>query len=111
MVVVILLDEVSAWYEDLDQLSSDAVYRVVGLLEANGVTLGSPHSSQIKGSTLAMRELRVQAGGEPIRILYVFDPKRQAVLLLGGNKGGDDDWYVTNVPLAEKRYGEYLAGK
>jgi hypothetical protein len=110
MAEVVVLDEFAEWYGGLNDQDTDAVARIVGLLEHKGVALGSPYSSQIKGSNMAMRELRVQSGGDPIRILYAFDPKRQAVLLLGGNKGGDDGWYETNVPLAEKRYRRYLAG-
>jgi hypothetical protein len=48
-----------------------------------------------------MRELRVQHQGRPYRILYVFDPRRVAILLLGGDKTGDDRWYEKNVPLAD----------
>ena len=42
-----------------------------------------------------MRELRVQYRGEPYRLLYAFDPRRVALLLIGGSKGGDDSWYDT----------------
>jgi hypothetical protein len=68
-----------------------------------------PYSSKINGSRHSqMRELRIQHQGEPYRILYAFDPRRTAVLLLGGNKGGDDRWYVVNVPKADKLYDELL---
>jgi hypothetical protein len=50
----------------------------------------------------------VQIHGEPWRIIFIFDPQRNAVLLLGGNKTGDNRWYKKNIPLAEKRYFEYL---
>ena len=40
-----------------------------------------------------MRELRVQHRGKPYRILYAFDPRRCAILLIGGNKTGKDQWY------------------
>jgi hypothetical protein len=55
-----------------------------------------------------MKELRVQHDGDPYRILFVFDPQRQAVLLIGGNKRADKRWYEKNIPLAERRYIEYL---
>ena len=42
-------------------------------------------------------------------MLYAFDPSRAAVLLIGGDKTGDDRWYQTNVPIAEKLYDHYLA--
>jgi hypothetical protein len=55
-----------------------------------------------------MRELRVQIGGEPYRIFYAFDPRRAAILLVGGNKGGDDQFYARMVPIADRVYGEHL---
>jgi hypothetical protein len=55
-----------------------------------------------------MRELRIQHKGEPYRLLYAFDPRRVAILLLGGNKGGSDRWYEENIPRADKLYTEHL---
>jgi hypothetical protein len=55
-----------------------------------------------------MRELRIQHKGEPYRILYAFDPRRTAILLLGGNKGGEDRWYEENIPKADALYDEYI---
>ena len=55
-----------------------------------------------------MRELRVQSGGRPLRVLYAFDPRRMAILLIGGNKAGDDRFYKRYVPLADKLYDEHL---
>jgi len=53
--------------------------------------------------------LRIQHKGSPIRILYAFNPKRIALLLLGGSKEGDDRWYEVNVPKADKLYDVHLA--
>ncbi len=55
-----------------------------------------------------MRELRVQVGGEPYRIFYAFDPRRAAILLLGGNKVGDDDFYDRMIPIADRIYDQHL---
>ena len=55
-----------------------------------------------------MRELRIQYGGDPYRILYAFDPARNALLILGGNKTGNNRWYDENVPKAEKIFEQYL---
>lgn len=61
------------------------------------------------GSDLShMRELRIQHEGRPYRVLYAFDPKRTAYLLLGGDKTGDDRWYEVNVPKAEKIYAKHV---
>jgi len=56
-----------------------------------------------------MRELRIQHAGEPYRILYAFDPRRTAILLIGGNKTGDDRWYDKYIPVADKLYGQHIA--
>jgi hypothetical protein len=55
-----------------------------------------------------MRELRAQAGGDPLRILYAFDPRRIAILLVAGDKTGDDRWYEANVPIADKLFEHHL---
>jgi len=55
-----------------------------------------------------MRELRTQSAGKPLRTLYAFDPLRTAILLLGGDKTGDDRWYEKFVPVADRLYGQHL---
>ena len=55
-----------------------------------------------------MRELRVQHAGRPYRVLYAFDPRRIAMLLVGGDKTGNDRWYETFVPIADKIYDRHL---
>ena len=55
-----------------------------------------------------MRELRVQSGGRPIRVFYAFDPRRVAILLIGGDKTGNDRFYDQYVMMADKLYDEHL---
>jgi hypothetical protein len=55
-----------------------------------------------------MRELRTQHEDRPYRVLYAFDPRRSAILLLGGDKTGNDRWYEEHVPVADTLYEEYL---
>jgi hypothetical protein len=55
-----------------------------------------------------MRELRIQVEGRPYRVLYAFNPLRDAILLLGGDKTGDGRWYAVNVPAADYLYDEHL---
>jgi hypothetical protein len=55
-----------------------------------------------------MRELRVQSGGNPLRIFYAFDPRRTAILLIGGDKTGKDRFYEVYVNLADELYDTYL---
>jgi hypothetical protein len=102
-------DEFEDWWITLTEEEQDSVDFVVGLLERKGPNLPFPYSSGIQGSRHAhMRELRVQHKGEPHRVLYAFDPRRVAILLLGGNKVGDDRWYKVSVPRADTLYDEYL---
>jgi hypothetical protein len=55
-----------------------------------------------------MRELRIQVHGRPFRMLYAFNPKRAAILLVGGDKTGDDRWYEANLPIADRLYDRHL---
>ena len=55
-----------------------------------------------------MRELRVQSGGRPLRVFYAFDPRRSAILLIGGDKTGDDRFYERMVPIADQLYDVYI---
>lgn len=106
---VIATDEFKAWYDSLDDGDESAVYRSVELLSQAGVVLGHPHSSKINGSKHSgMRELRVQSQGEPIRIFYIFSEEQNAVLLLGGNKTGNDRFYAEFVPVADQIYDRYV---
>lgn len=103
-------DEFGQWWEGLTEDEQDSIDVTVRLLEELGPHLPFPYCSDIKGSRHSqMRELRVQHKGEPYRILYAFDPRRAAILLIGGKKTGDDRWYKTFVPLADKLYDEHLA--
>lgn len=102
-------DEFGAWWENLTEAEQDSVDRVVGLLERLGVALPFPYSSSVHGSRHGhLRELRVQHQGRPLRILYAFDPRRNAVLLCGGDKTGDSRWYESAVPDADRLYDEHL---
>lgn len=102
-------DEFGAWWADLAEAEQESLAASVRLLEECGPMLGFPHSSGINGSKHRhMRELRTQHEGRPFRTLYAFDPRRSAILLIGGDKTGDDRWYVVNVPIADRLYDEHL---
>ena len=110
---IIVTDEFKTWFEGLNESEQEAIGRVVGLLQERGATLDFPFSSGIKGSIYAaMRELRIQQGGDPYRVLYAFDPIRQAVLLVGGVKTGKGNrWYDDAIRIADRLFGEYLRGE
>jgi len=109
MVEIEFTDEFERWWDTLDAETQDSITVKVRLLEEKGTTLGFPHSSGIKGSRHGrMRELRVQHKTKPYRILYAFDPRKVAVLLLGGDKTGNDRWYKKNVPTADRLYDQLL---
>jgi hypothetical protein len=102
-------NEFGAWWDRLSAAEQESVAASVGLLERLGPGLTYPHSSGVVGSRYGrMRELRVQHRGRPLRVLYAFDPRRVALLLLGGDKTGDDRWYKAFVPVADRLYGEHL---
>jgi hypothetical protein len=104
---VITTDEFRDWYFGLSVTATEAVERVVSLLEERGTLLGFPFSSAIAGSKYPLRELRVQAQGHPLRVFYIFDEERQAVILLGGDKQGDDRFYAREVPRAERIWEQF----
>ena len=102
-------DEFGNWFVTLEEFQQDDIASVVGLLEELGTRLGFPYSSKINGSKHSkMRELRVQSKGHPLRIFYCFDPKRDAILLLGGDKTGDKRFYQKFIPVADQLYDLYL---
>ncbi len=103
-------DGFTNWWEGLGEDEQDKVAASVGLLlEEHGPHLDYPHTSHIRNSKHGnMRELRVQHKGRPIRIFYAFDPRRIAILLIGGDKTGDDKFYEEMVPVADLLYDEHL---
>ena len=102
-------DYFESWWNDLTEAEQEDVAAMVELLESRGPQLPYPFSSGIHGSKHShMRELRVQHRGRPYRVLYAFDPRRTAILLLGGDKTGNDAWYEENVPIADRLYDEYI---
>jgi len=102
-------DDFEEWWLSLTEGEQECVDASVRLLEILGPSLKFPHSSGVKDSRHNhMRELRTQFGGRPLRTLYAFDPRRKAILLIGGDKTGDDRWYEKNVPIADNLYDEHL---
>ena len=102
-------DEWLEWFESLSAEDQEEVAATIGLLEDRGPHLPFPFSSGVTSSRHShMRELRTQARGRPYRTLYAFDPRRVAILLIAGDKTGDDRWYEVFVPRADDLYDEHL---
>lgn len=102
-------DEFGAWWAELTDFQQEDVAAVVELLGEHGPQLPFPYSSGVESSRHShMRELRIQSGGRPIRVFYAFDPRRSAILLVGGDKTGDGRFYHRHVRLADSLYDEHL---
>jgi hypothetical protein len=102
-------DEFRDWWSALSEEQQDDVAHSVRHLIEFGPALGFPHSSKVNSSRYPqMRELRTQSGGRPFRTLYAFDPRRSAILLIGGEKTGDDRWYEKFVPVADRIFERHL---
>jgi hypothetical protein len=111
---VIVVPEVDEWLtmlEETDPGSYEQVANAIGVLAIEGPVLGRPLVDTIHDSAFGnLKELRPGSRGRTeIRILFVFDPRRQAVLLVAGDKSGRwNGWYRTAIREAEKRYLAYL---
>ena len=115
--VIVLREEVDAWYRELcdqDEETAALVAAAINLLEEDGPNLARPLADRIEGSTLHnLKELRPgSTGTSEVRILFIFDPQRQAVLLVAGDKSDQwSKWYAQSIPIAETRYERWLAGE
>lgn len=103
-------DEFGEWWRGLTASEQESVNAKILVLQSRGPSLGRPHADSIQSSRHAsMKELRIQHEGRPYRILFAFDPRRTAMLLIGGDKTGKDNWYQEFVPKADKIYDQHLA--
>lgn len=74
--------------------------------------MGRPLADSVAASRHSnMKELRPGSTGRTeVRALFAFDKKRQAILLVGGDKSGDwRGWYDRNIPIADDRFDEHQA--
>ena len=102
-------DEFEAWWEELAESIQDEIAMVVTNLRRLGPQLPFPHSSGIKNSRHShMRELRIQFRGKPYRVFYAFDPRRTAILLIGGIKAMGNRFYRDMIPRADRIYDQHL---
>lgn len=101
-------DEFEAWMDTLTHREHREVIHAIEMLRELGLQLGHPYSSAIKGSRFPLRELRPKRGDSPLRPIYAFDPNRDALLLIGGDKDADKRMYERIIPLAEKLWEQHL---
>lgn len=100
--LVVASPEFAAWFQAESVEVQNRIAASLRALEEFGPGLGRPYVDTLKGSRVAnLKELRVSVTGAPYRILFAFDPARQAVLLCGGDKAGDRRFYDRMIPLAE----------
>jgi len=112
---ILITTQVEAFLDDLyasDRVSHQLVNQAILVLERHGPAEGRPLVDTVTASRIAnMKELRPpSAGRSEVRILFVFDPWRSAVLLVAGDKSGQwTRWYRTAIRQAEQLYEDYLA--
>lgn len=106
---ILYTDQFGQWWGDLTEDQQEALRARVELLEERGPDLGRPVVDTIVGSRHQnMKELRASKGAA-LRVLFIFDPLRRALLLLGGDKSGRwERWYQEAIPQADALYDEYL---
>ena len=105
------VDLIDGWLATLDEKSYELIVAALEVLAEQGPSLGRPLVDSIVGSAYQnMKELRPGSSGRSeMRILFAFDPAREAILLEAGDKAGNwHKWYRTNIPLADERYGQHL---
>lgn len=106
--------EVEAWYLALcksDPETADLIEDAIDQLAAEGPALRRPLADRVKGSRYHnMKELRPpSSGATEIRLLFAFDPRREAILLVAGDKAGNwDGWYREAIPVADERFMRHL---
>jgi hypothetical protein len=108
---VIFAPEFSPEYDALGEEVQDELLAHLNVLAKEGPQLGRPYVDTLKGSKYAnMKELRFAFEGGAWRFAFAFDPKRRAVVLVGGDKDGKDQsrFYKNLIKTAETRYGAHI---
>jgi hypothetical protein len=103
-------DQFERWWDTLTEEQQDALDDRIILLAEVGPGLKRPVVGDVKHSRHTnMKELRVSLAGS-LRVLFAFDPRRYAILLIGGDKSGEwAEWYRHAIPAADALYDTHLA--
>src|SRR6266403_4764322 len=107
-----LHDEFDPEFGELPEAVQDEILALMGLLEQFGPQLGRPRVDTLNGSRHAnMKELRFEADNGVWRVAFAFDPKRQAVLLVAGDKSGGSEkrFYRQLIAKADERFDDHLS--
>src|SRR5579862_1195033 len=111
---VIVVEPCLSWLHELrrtDRATLVQISQAITTLAEEGPGLGRPLVDTVSGSKLSnLKELRPgSSGGTEVRLLFIFDPQRRAVFLVGGDKAGKwSDWYKNAIPQAEEAYAGHL---
>ena len=109
---VLFHDDFEAEFDALDEAVQDELLAQAKLLEQFGPQLGRPRVDTLNGSRHAnMKELRFDANDGVWRVAFAFDPKRQAVLLVAGDKSGGSEkrFYRQLIAKADERFDDHLS--
>ena len=102
-------DEFESWWRTLPEHAQEAIAHDVEVLRAVGPALGRPWVDSMRGSRHPnMKELRTRVGRSTYRILFAFDPRRTAILLVGGDKAGATRFYERAIEAADRIYDAHL---
>jgi hypothetical protein len=104
-------EEYDAWFLEQDEDGQASIQTKVEFLKVYGPHLPRPHADTLKGSKISnLKELRTQTADHVFRVAFLFDEKRKAVLLIGGDKKGKNEkrFYQNLIKQAEKIYQQYL---
>jgi len=105
-------EELAKWTKTLDDDAREAILKNIIILKEIGPNLGRPYVDTLKQSRHKnMKELRIQNKKRLFRILFIFDPDRKAVLLIGEDKCGDKRFYEKMIPIADNLFDKYLASR
>jgi hypothetical protein len=102
-------EEILNWIKTIDDDAKEALLKGLFILKEIGPSLGRPHVDSVEKSRHQnMKELRIQSKQRLFRIFFAFDPRREVILLIGGDKRGDKRFYDKMIPIADRLFDRHL---
>ena len=108
---ILFHDAISGEFDQLPEAVQNGLLAHAGLLEQFGPSLGRPRVDTLKGSRHTnMKEIRFDADNGVWRFAFAFDPSREAIILVGGDKsgGGEKRFYRQLIQKADDRFDEHI---